>query len=110
MAETICWFCDKSGKGECSWDAELVPVPGWRATPVMVPSGINRIPVQSFIVNDCPEYVAPDYLAAAGRISPPSAREMTYWAYTGLSRSDITRHCMMQSRAENALKSEGESV
>lgn len=100
MAETICWYCDKAAKCECSWDKDLIPVEGWVAIPVTVPVGSERIPERSFVVQKCPEYRAPEYLAAAGRVDPPTEREMTYWAYRGFSRSEITEFCRRRSEKE----------
>lgn len=91
--ETICWFCENSGKNGCCWDEKFEPVPGWAAIPSEIRSARDGQKIQSYFVLDCPQYKAPEYLKNAGRIRPPGQMEMTFWTYTGMTKDQIEKFC-----------------
>ena len=49
MIETLCWQCDKSCTGGCSWSKDFVPVNGWVAE--------KNEKRGSYSVITCPEFV-----------------------------------------------------
>lgn len=46
--ETKCIYCAKATNSGCSWSADYDPVPGWKA----------KRTLNSFAVQECPEYVS----------------------------------------------------
>lgn len=47
QSQTLCWCCSRA-VGHCSWSADLVPVKGWVAKPVV------KQTMTSYIVMQCP--------------------------------------------------------
>lgn len=64
MPPTLCWSC-RNACGGCNWSRYKVqePVPGWEAVPtelsgqVCVKGKIHRVPLDSFLVLACPQYI-----------------------------------------------------
>lgn len=62
--ETLCWSC-RNACGRCSWSRYKVwqPVPGWTAIRTeiggqkTIKGKVRRVPIKSYIVLDCPEFV-----------------------------------------------------
>lgn len=55
--ETLCWQCAKACGG-CSWSSLAhKPVTGWTAERRDIPVQNSSVPVESYVVHDCPEYV-----------------------------------------------------
>lgn len=54
--ESLCWSCDNAC-GSCSWSKALIPVEGWKATPVRIKANIeaNKY-ITGYIVEFCPEF------------------------------------------------------
>lgn len=55
--ETLCWQCAKACGG-CSWSSLAhKPVTGWTAERRDLYIQNSSVPVESYVVHDCPEYV-----------------------------------------------------
>ena len=62
--KTLCWSC-RNACGGCSWSRYKVwqPVPGWTAIETefggqkMINGKVRRVPIKSYIVLDCPEFI-----------------------------------------------------
>lgn len=48
-------LCQKCSRLDCSWMRDLIPVPGWEATPSKIKNGEGR-KVKSYHVISCPLY------------------------------------------------------
>lgn len=58
--ETLCWSC-RNFAGGCSWSREFKPVDGWRARKIKRLYNVNlKGNHGSFIVFECPQYIADD--------------------------------------------------
>ena len=56
--ETLCWKCAKACGG-CSWSSKAhKPVTGWTAERRDIPVQNSSVPVESYIVESCPEFVS----------------------------------------------------
>lgn len=47
---TLCWDC-RNACGDCKWSKYLIPVKGWKATPIY-----NKRQT-SYVVMECPEFI-----------------------------------------------------
>ena len=48
-------LCQKCSRLDCSWMRDLIPVPGWEATPSTIKNGEDRM-LKSYHVISCPLY------------------------------------------------------
>lgn len=56
MKESLCWSCDRTGTGECSWDRGLEPVLGWVAEKRDYPASTRMKENYTYNVVKCPLY------------------------------------------------------
>ena len=59
MGESLCWSCECSGAGGCSWDIAFEPVDGWTAIPTKIHVSADNT-IDSYHVAACPLYRAMD--------------------------------------------------
>lgn len=52
VRDTICWKCQNT---KCNWTQSFKPVEGWQAEKTIIE---NYCPAESFIVNECPEFIS----------------------------------------------------
>ena len=51
---SLCWKCSNM---KCSWISDLIPVPGWKATPTKIKQrGKFTYSIDSYHVEECPEF------------------------------------------------------
>jgi len=75
---TLCWCCSRA-VGHCSWSANLIPVKGWVAKPVV------KQTTTSYIVMQCPLFDRDSTNYGLRRL--PREKENTY------NNIDINSYC-----------------
>lgn len=54
---SLCWYCEKA-IGGCRWSRFFQPVKGWKALPTVICHSKNEKGMKSYLVLDCPEFLA----------------------------------------------------
>lgn len=54
---TLCWYCEKA-TGGCRWSRFFQPVKGWKALPTVIRHSQIEKGMKSYLVLDCPEFLA----------------------------------------------------
>lgn len=73
--ETLCWKCAKACGG-CSWSSRAhKPVTGWTAERRDLYIQNSSVPVESYVVYDCPEYVSDGREHGEAKYSAPPLPE-----------------------------------